>query len=266
MGHRPMNLKRLTVAVSLAFVLSASGDLRAQTSDLPATTTANQTASASTDAHPLDPAIKIALEGRERIIRDIKDYSATLIKRERVDDELKDYEFMSIKVRNRKVEGKTTVVPLSVYLRFLKPRSAEGREVIWIEGKNDGKMFVHEGGFRNLLTVRLDPNGTIAMMGQRYSISNIGIENLLSRLIEKGERDRKRDECEVKFFAQAKIDDRACTLIEVRHPNPRPHFDFSLCRSLWTENLVCRFVTPPTTGPTSRVASRCWTRNIHTKI
>lgn len=189
------------------------------------------------DEHPLDPALKIANEGRDRIRREIKDYSATLIKRERIDDTLHDYEFMSIKVRNRKLDDKKLTVPFAVYLKFQKPKAIEGREVIWVEGKNNGKLVAHEGGYKNVLTVRLDPRGTIAMIGQRYPITEIGVENLVNRLIEKGERDRKRDECEVQFYPQAKVGDRPCTLIEVRHPHRRAHFDFSLAQVFIDQEL-----------------------------
>lgn len=210
-------------------------------SDRPApnATSTAQTASVArrADGHPLDQALKIAHSMRDHIERDVRDYTALLIKRERIKGELSDYQYMNVKIRNRVKEGEQVVRPFSVYLRFLKPRLAEGREVIWVEGRDENKIVAHEGGLKNLLTVRLDPEGTLAMMGQRYPIYDIGIQNLNDKLIEKGERDRAHDECEVKFFRNAKISDRACLMIEVRHPRPRPYFDFHVAQIFIDEEL-----------------------------
>jgi hypothetical protein len=52
----------------------------------------------------------------------------------------------------------------------------------------------------------------------------------VTKLIEKGERDRKRDECEVQFYKEAKINGRSCTLLEVKHPLPRDYFDFHIAQ------------------------------------
>ncbi len=178
------------------------------------------------NSHPLDPALKVAYDSRDYIERNIRDYTAILIKRERIKGELTDHQFMSVKIRNKQMQDDKIAVPFSVYMKFLKPRSVEGREVIWVEGQNDGKLLAHEGGLKNLLVLKLDPSGTLAMMGQRYPIYEIGIKNLIDKLIEKGERDHMREECEVKFFRNAKIEDRPCLMIQVKHPQPRPYFDF----------------------------------------
>ena len=50
------------------------------------------------------------------------------------------------------------------------------------------------------------------------------------RLIEIGERDAQKGECEVKFFPEAKINDRVCTCIQVVHPVPRRDFLFHVAR------------------------------------
>ena len=68
------------------------------------------------------------------------------------------------------------------------------------------------------------------MKGQRYPMSEIGIENLVVKLIERGARDRKRGECEVEFRKGAKINGRNCTVIQITHPIRRPFFDFHIAR------------------------------------
>lgn len=184
------------------------------------------------DGHPLDPALAIARDGLEHIQKNVADYECVLIKRERVGNTLNDEEWMHAKVRCRKVEDGRTTTPLSVYLKFIKPEAVKGQEVLWVEGKNNNKLLGHQGGRLGKLTpsVWLDPHGPIAMRGNRYPITEAGIENLVVKLLEKGERDRKRDECEVKFYEDAKINKRPCLLIEVKHPTARPYFDFHIAQ------------------------------------
>ncbi|HHK41434.1 MAG TPA: DUF1571 domain-containing protein, partial [Planctomycetaceae bacterium] len=79
--------------------------------------------------HPLDPAIEMAERGLARIEKEIRDYTATLVKRERIGSKLGDYQYMFIKVRHEQKKGDRVVVPFSVYLRFLKPPELRGREV-----------------------------------------------------------------------------------------------------------------------------------------
>lgn len=178
--------------------------------------------------HPLDPALRIARSSLQHIRSSIDDYTAILIKRELVGGTLGNYEYMGIKVRNRKIVNSKLQVPFSVYMTFLKPAEVKGREVIYIENQNNGKLVAHEGGMKGrfLPTVDLDPHGMMAMRGQRYPISELGLENLVAKLIEKGERDRQRGECNVNFLQGAKVGSRECTVLSVEHPVERPYFDF----------------------------------------
>jgi hypothetical protein len=187
---------------------------------------------ASPNAHPLDPALEIAQDALTRIQRDLIDYTATIVKRERIKGQLGNYEYMFAKIRNRKVVDGRIKTPLSVYLRFLKPEDIKGREVVWVEGANGNKMRAHEGGLlgRTLPSVWLDPHGALAMRGQLHPITEIGIENLIVELIKRGEREKQYGECEVTFQKGAKINGRPCTVLSVRHPEPREYFEFHLAQ------------------------------------
>ena len=187
-------------------------------------------ASNGAESHPLGPALALARDSLEHLRSNVKDYSALLIKRERINGKVGDHQFLDAKIRNRKKVDGRIVTPRSVYLRFRKPKSSAGREVIWVEGQNGGKLVAHEGGFKNLLTVWLKPENPFAMFGQRYPISEIGIENLIEKLIEKGEADMQHAECKVQIAKGAKVGDRICTMIQVDHPERRPYFEFSRSR------------------------------------
>lgn len=178
--------------------------------------------------HPLDEALEIAHRSLKRIDSDVRDYTCTLVKRERINGTLLSHEFMSCKIRHESEDG----VPFSVYLGFKKPASMKGREVIYVDGQNGGKLIAHEGGFKSrfLPTVSLDPTSALAMRNQRYPITEIGLRTLTERLIEKGERDRALGPCKVRILRGAKVGNRTCTCIEVRHDDRKPQFDFHVAR------------------------------------
>jgi hypothetical protein len=182
------------------------------------------------DEHPLIPAIRYAKAGMAEIDAHIQDYSCTLIKRERMGRKLGPHEYIFTKVRHR---------PFSVYMYFLGPKNVQGRECIYVEGKNENKLIAHEGkGFTAKLGVfRLDPNGVIAMRGQRYPITEVGIRNLTARLVEVAEQDTRFGECDVKWFKNTKVNNRTCTCIQVTHPTPRSEFRFHLARVFVDDEL-----------------------------
>jgi hypothetical protein len=176
--------------------------------------------------HPLDPALKVAREQLDFQKNKVRDYTCKIVKRERINGELGDQQQMMAKIRNRQEKNGQVTAPFSVYLKFLEPDSSAGREVIWVDGKNDGKLIAHEAGLLNIKRFSLAPDGLLAMFGQRYPIQKIGMQVLAEELIAKGERDRKRAECEVQFSENAAVDNRPCRMIQVLHPVKRDHFDF----------------------------------------
>lgn len=182
--------------------------------------------------HPLDPAIRFAKDAVQRIQNDIRDYSCTLVKQERIGAELYPQEYMYTEIRNRKLEDGKIVTPFSVYMYFLKPEKIKGREVLYVENENNGNLVAQEAvGIRKLAgKVQLRPDSNLAMNGNRYPITDVGLENLLAKLIEKAERDRKYGECTVTSKEGVKINGRTCTMFEAVHPTPRPHFDFNIAR------------------------------------
>ena len=185
---------------------------------------------AETARHPLDRAIDIANRGLANMQANIHDYTAIMVKRERVNNQLSEPMFMKIKIRNPR-KTSTADVPFSIYMKFVKPRSVVGREVIWVEGQNNSNLIVHDTNplvrFKNLY---LDPNGFLAMKGNRYPIYEAGLERLVIKLIEKAERDRAAGVCDVKYQPGAKINKRPCTLIEVTHHKRCAPYEFHVAK------------------------------------
>ena len=179
--------------------------------------------------HPLMPALRWARDGLQGMER-IHDYTATLVKSERIGNTLGEEQYIALKVRHK---------PFSVYLGFLKPVALRGQECMYIEGANNGKMWAHGTGIQETMfgTVSLLPDGNMAMRGQRYPLTQIGVLNLTRRLIEVANEDIKYGECEVKYFKGAKINDRVCTCTQVVHPVPRKNFLFNVARIFVDDNL-----------------------------
>lgn len=192
---------------------------------------AGDAAVAAAATHPLVPAIEIARKGLASIQANIRDYSSTVVKRERIDGKLGEHEYMFAKIRQQ---------PFSVYLLFLGPDAVKGQEVIYVDGRNDGNMLAHAGsGVRALVgTVALKPQSMLAMAGNRYPITELGVENLTKRLVEVADHDKQFGECDVNFYPNAKVNGRVCTCIQVSHPVPRRNFRFHLARVFIDDELT----------------------------
>jgi len=223
-------------------------------------------------AHPLDPALSLAHSTLSYIRENVQDYTGILIRRERINGVLGNHEFMGIKVRNRKLENGVIRTPFSIYVTFLKPADLKGREVIYVENQNKGNIVVHEGGFKGkfIPTVELDPNGMLAMRGQRYPITEAGIENLCVKLIEKGERDRQHAECLVDQ-KMVKLGERPGLLISVTHPVERPHFDFHKAEIFIDEELrvptrYAAYLWPTSPGGEAEVLEEYTYQNIKLNV
>ena len=231
----------LVLAISVAAVTAADQSPRNRDNlSEPLMRVAKATAP-NTQGHPLDPAMELARNGLSTIQTSVNDYTCTVVKRERIDGELLDYQYMYVKVRNRKLQNNRIVQPFSVYMYFLKPTDVKGRECIFVEGSNDDKLVAHEGGMagRLLPTVWLRPTSMLAMRGQRYPITELGIENLVAKLIERGDQERAAGNrgCEVTFSENAKINGRVCTLLQIKNPAPSPALDFHLAQIFVDDEL-----------------------------
>lgn len=178
-----------------------------------------------TAQHPLDPALEVAQKGLERL-QAIRGYQAKITKRERLDGALAKPETMEAKIRRPMGEPEKRAAPFSVYIKFLSPKSVAGREVLWVEGRDNNKMLVREAGFLGVLPIFLDPEGSLAMSGSRYPIWEIGFDVLIQRMIEKGTRDRQIGESFVRVNRWVELDGRPCTLIVIEHPEFQEGFDF----------------------------------------
>ncbi len=195
-------------------------------------------ARAQTDEHPLMPVVRLAQQRLDQLDSQIRDYTCILVKRERIDGALTGYQYLFLKVRPEQRRDGQVVTPFSVYIRYLQPQQLAGREVIYVEGRNKGKMIVRRGGERfAYVTTSLDPRSDLAMQESHYPITEVGIRNMIIRLLEVAREDLQHGECEVSIRPSAKIDGRSCTYIEVKHPERRDYFRYCVAQIFIDDEL-----------------------------
>jgi outer membrane lipoprotein-sorting protein len=204
---------RFASACLLAVAVVAGARLLAQDSKQggrkPANTKAATESLATTQASPLDEPIRLAQRAREKF-RTIQDYTCLFIKRERINGQLLPEEYVNMKSRTR---------PFSIYLKWQRPY--DGREAIYVEGQQDGKLMVHSTGVEKVVggTVALNPRGEMAMENSRHDVTEAGIGNLIEQLVTRWDAERKLGQTQVEIKENAAVDGRPCILVKTTHPN-----------------------------------------------
>lgn len=172
-------------------------------------------------APTLDDALALAKHSLHTLEK-LKDYTGKFCKRERVGSELLSEECNAMKIRHQ---------PFSVYLRVLEPAASAGQEAIYVEGRNEGNLIAHTAGFGSNVIgrVSLDPHGFIATRGNRYTIKDVGLQNLVLKLLELGERKELFRESKV-TIKKVEFDDRPCTQVEISSPRAIGDFRLAIAR------------------------------------
>ncbi len=151
----------------------------------------------------------------------VRDYTCLFQKRELVNGKLTGLHQMNLKVRN---------APFSVYIKFQQPHA--GREAIYVTGKNNGKVLVHDVGVAKVLTgtMKLDPRGSMAMEDNRHPVTEAGIGHLINTLVDRWSIELQPGESEVTIDENARLHGRPCDLIISTHPERGPEFLYHLVK------------------------------------
>lgn len=183
------------------------------TKPLPKAATVGVPAPARGGATPLpstvmDAPLRLVTDAQQTYQQQVQDYTCVFIKVEQVNGQVQPENVMTMKVRSQ---------PFSVYLRWHNPKPMAGQEVCYVTGRNNGMMRVHATGFRGAVGfVSLDPRDPRALENNRHAITEAGIANLLVRLRNDWELERRVNKTQVRMadydFAQ-----RKCTRVETIH-------------------------------------------------
>jgi outer membrane lipoprotein-sorting protein len=164
---------------------------------------------------PVQRAIRIVADCQDRY-QSVSDYTCTFFKRERISGQLIPAHIMAMKVRTK---------PHSVYLKFEQP--AKGREAIYIAGRHGGKVLAHDVGFNKFLagTLALEPTSSRAMDSCRHPITEAGIGPLLETVAKRWAVELDPNETIV-TFANMRVGEQHCSMIETTHPQKSEEFLF----------------------------------------
>ena len=160
----------------------------------------------------------------------IDDYSCTFVKRERISGRLRERQIAHARVRHQ---------PFSVYVAFQSPSSMAGQAAVWVHGQNNGELLAKGTGLQSVLgTVSLDPNGYLAMKGNLHPITDMGIRNLVQKMITVTKHDSQYGQLKIAFRSGAKVGDRACTCIQFDHQVARKGLSYRMSRIYVDEKLA----------------------------
>jgi hypothetical protein len=85
--------------------------------------------------------------------------------------------------------------------------------------------------------MNLDPNGALAMKGQKHPITDVGILNLTTKLTKIWEAETQFAECNVTTNAETTINRRPTVMVRVTHPKPRQNFRWNEARLFFDKEL-----------------------------
>jgi hypothetical protein len=211
-------------------IVRSKGPVAAAESDLATAPTASEPAPrrvAGLDKNPLGPGAHRSAESithARRAIADckdrythVRDYTCTFVKRERIEGRLTPQHIMVMKARTN---------PNSVYFRFQTPN--QGREAIYVHGRNNGRIVAHDVGITKFLagTMHLDPHGSMAMEDNRHPVTEAGIGTLIETVANRWAFELSPGESQVTIHDEVRVSNRRCTLIESVHPQRGPNFLF----------------------------------------
>ncbi len=172
--------------------------------------------SAVGDDNPQRAAIVASIHQLQKGIAQLEScpcYSTVFERVERIDGELKDEQQIELKLRHS---------PFSVYMKWLN--GDKGRELLYTDNENEGRMLVKLGGFKGRLipTLRLDPLGSQAMSETRHPVTRAGLVNLAKELIEHRQRDLESGHYPQCIIEEGHtFDGRSCTKVIVEYDSSK---------------------------------------------
>lgn len=161
----------------------------------------------------------------------IASYTAEMTKQERIGGDVGREQKIDLKFRHA---DESAGISKSIYMKW--QTGDRGREVIYVDGLNNGKMLVHAGGWkaRILPVLSLDPNGAIAMSEARHPITEAGLEHLTSKWL----RVRLSDEGQsgIQYHVEpAEFDGRNGYKFSVTYSDKSQNGDYRKCE-LWIDS------------------------------
>lgn len=135
---------------------------------LPILVLAKTASPASLDTAAIKNRPFVVMSMMENAYQKVNDYTAVFHKREMRDGKLTPEEKIFIKYKK----------PFKLYMKWLNGPH-EGREAIYVKGRNNNEMVGHECGVLGLFDWNLDPKCETAMKEQRHPLTDMGVGRLV---------------------------------------------------------------------------------------
>ncbi len=172
------------------------------------------------------------LEEAVKYLQGVSDYTATFYKRELVDGSMGEGQVIHLKLRHQ---------PFSVYMKWIV--GDKGRELLYVDGENDGNMLVKVGGIKGRLLpcIKLDPNGSMALRESRHPVTDVGLLNLANMLLGHRREELASAEFPVRcrYLSNQQVDgcECCCFIYDFATPDVRPPYRRSV-QYLRTEHFI----------------------------
>ncbi len=124
----------------------------------------------------------------------VKDYTCVMHKRERIKGKVQPYHDMFTKFRK----------PMDIYMKWVGGPYT-GREVMYRPGHYDNKLVAHDAGIKGIITVKLDPNGSLARADSNHSIEETDLGHTVQTIYNNLSRGLENNDIKLKFLGLQKI-------------------------------------------------------------
>ena len=181
--------------------------------------------------HPLLPALKEAREWLSQARQKVHDFHCRVTKRERIDGILQEFYYIEMWVREEVRIGEQVRSPFSVYMEFLGPKSVYDRRLLFVDGRNEGKIVVRKGGPRfEYVVTEVDADAESTKSESLCPITQSGFIPLLAEIVATMERhmiaDPSGENTIVTHPQGARVDGRPCHVVRIAHPEKQDGLDF----------------------------------------
>jgi len=155
------------------------------------------------------------LKQAQESFNQVNDYSAIFIKKQRLGDIIP--KLIDRIPAEEQIYTKYKK-PFCIYYKWISPDP--GKEVIYVDGKNNNKLIAHAGGAMSLFPISkwLSPTDPLAMSNNKYPITRSGIGNMIKSLIDQYELAKSNNELNTFYMGEEILDGKNTIVIGRRLP------------------------------------------------
>lgn len=175
---------------------------------------------ANTTASSDDP--RRVLDAMGHAARDVRDYTMTLVSQEWDGEGLGPEQTLAAKWAR----------PFKVYYKRLCAPHL-GREILFADGWNDGRLKVSLNTWPKNIKLNLDPHGDLAMGGTRHPVDETSIVYLVNVVLENFRRADERGEASAEDLGSETILGRACRKVRIQARQSVTTYTLGAAETLW---------------------------------